>query len=295
MTETLLAGLKVLEHAQFVSGPYCAKLLADLGAEVIKIEPPGAGDETRRREPFLDDVPHPERSGLFFYLNTSKLGITLNPNTVTGRKMFKELVKETDVLVEDSSPRVMKETGLDYESLKDINPRLVMTSITPFGQTGPYKDYKAYYLNTYNGSGLAKILSDVLPDDLKQPLKGAGYLGDYDCGLSAAVATMGALYARLFTGMGQQIDISNSQLTFLALEMRRDGVECCDYFTLCEQGQLYEHVARHSGTTRAKVKKAITQRALFSPNDAPCQRSKIMRTFARLFPEVVSYLRQAKD
>lgn len=222
MTETALAGLKVLEYAQLVSGPYCTKLLADLGAEVIKIEPPD-GDEARRREPFLKDAPHPERSGLFFYLNTNKLGITLNLNTATGRKVLKELVKETDVLVEDNPPKAMKELGLDYESLKAINPRLIMTSITPFGQTGPYRDYKAYHLNTYHGSGLAKILADVLPDEVKKPLKGAGFLGDYDAGLSAAVAIMGALYSRLFTGMGQHIDTSKQE-SLIALERVEIGM-----------------------------------------------------------------------
>ena len=223
MTETALAGVKVLEYAQFVAGPYCTKLVADMGAEVIKIEPPNGGDEARRREPFLKDVPHPERSGLFFYLNTNKLGITLNLNTSTGREIFKELVKETDVLVEDNPPKVMKELGLDYESLKDINPRLIMVSITPFGQTGPYRDYKAYHLNTYHGSGLAKILADILPDEVKQPLKAAGYLGDYDSGLSAAVALMGAVYYRLFTGMGQHIDISKQE-SLITLERVEIGM-----------------------------------------------------------------------
>jgi len=223
MTETALAGLKVLEYAQLVSGPYCTKLLADLGAEAIKIEPPAGGDEARRRGPFLKDVPHPERSGLFFYLNTNKLGITLNLNATTGRKIFKELVKETDVLVEDNPPKVMKELGLDYESLMDINPRLIMTSITPFGQTGPYRDYKAYHLNIYHGSGLAKILADVLQDEVKQPLKGAGFLGEYDSGVNAAMATMAALYSRLFTGMGQHIDISKQE-SLIALERVEIGM-----------------------------------------------------------------------
>jgi crotonobetainyl-CoA:carnitine CoA-transferase CaiB-like acyl-CoA transferase len=223
MTETALAGVKVLEYARLVAGPYCTKLVADMGAEVIKIEPPNGGDEARRREPFLKDVPHPERSGLFFYLNTNKMGITLNLNTTTGREMFKELVKDADVLVEDHPPQAMAELGLDYESLKDINPRLIMVSITPFGQTGPYREYKAYHLNTYHGSGLAKILSDILPDEIKQPLNGAGYLGEYDSGLSAAVALMGALYGRLFTGMGQHIDISKQE-SLIALERVEIGM-----------------------------------------------------------------------
>ncbi|RLC68811.1 MAG: hypothetical protein DRI26_09735, partial [Chloroflexi bacterium] len=194
-----------------------------LGAEVIKIEPPGTGDRARRREPFLNDVPHPERSGLFFYLNTNKLGVTLNLNTATGKELFKELIKETDVLVEDNQPKAMKEMGLDYKSLKDINPRLIMTSITPFGQTGPYRDYKAYHLNAYSGSGLAKILASVLPDEVKKPLKGPGFLGDYDAGLNAATATIAALYGRLFTGVGQHIDISRQE-SLIALERVEIGM-----------------------------------------------------------------------
>lgn len=217
MTETALAGVKVLEYAQFVAGPYCTKLLADLGAEVVKIEEPEVGDEARKREPFLEDIPHPERSGLFLYLNSNKMGTTLSLDTSTGKGIFKELVKQTDVLVEDKLPRVMKELGLGYESLKKINPHLIMASITPFGQTGPYRDYKAYHLNSYHASGLAKILADVLPGEVQKPLKGGGFLGDYDCGLSAAVAIMGALYSRLFTGRGQHIDISKQE-SLIALE-----------------------------------------------------------------------------
>ena len=221
MAKAILEGVKVLEHAQMVSGPYCSKLLADLGAEVIKIEPPQAGDAARKREPFLKDVPHPERSGFFFYLNTNKLGITLNPDTLTGRKIFLELVKEADVLVEDNPPQRMKKLGLDYESIN--NPRLIMTSITPFGQDGPYRDYKAYHLNTYHGSGIAKILASILPDETPKPTKGPGFLGDYDCGLNAATATMGALYSRLFTGTGQHIDISKQE-SLIALERVEVGM-----------------------------------------------------------------------
>ena len=222
-SETALAGVKVLEYAQLAAGPYCTKLLADLGAEVIKIEPPQVGDEARRRVPFLKDVPHPERSGFFFYLNTNKRGITLDLNTTTGRKIFQELVKESDVLVEDNPPQAMKELGLDYESLKGINPRLIMTSITPFGQDGPYRDYKAYHLNTYHGSGVAKILASILPEETPKPTKGPGFLGDYDCGLNAATAIMGALYSRLFTGTGQHIDISKQE-SLIALERVEMGM-----------------------------------------------------------------------
>src|SRR3989304_3206254 len=143
MDDRALSGLKVVEYARFISGPFCAKLLADLGAEVIKVEEPGTGDEARRRGPFLNDVPHPERSGLFLYLNTNKLGITLDVGNPKGAGIFRQLVAEADILVENNPPARMKELGLDYEALREINPRLIVTSITPFGQTGPYRDYKS--------------------------------------------------------------------------------------------------------------------------------------------------------
>ena len=211
MAQTALAGVKVLEYAQMVSGPYCSKLLADLGAEVIKIEEPGTGDEARRREPFPNDIPHPEKSGLFLYLNSNKMGITINLQTTTGRTIFKELIKGVDVFIEDNMPSAMKELGMDYEILAEVNPSLIMASITPFGQTGPYRDYKAYPLNSYHGSSSASILADVIPGEIERPVKGGGYLGDYDSGLCAAVAVVGALYHRLFTGTGQHIDVSKQE------------------------------------------------------------------------------------
>ena len=211
MAEKALQGVRVLELAQLVSGPYCAKLLADLGAEVVKIEEPLIGDEARRRAPFLNDVPHPERSGLFLHLNTNKRAITLNIRTATGKDIFKQLVNWADILIEDRLPRETKDLGLDYESLKAINPRLIMTSITPFGQTGPYRNYKAYNLNTYHAGGEPCILyqQSVTPD--RAPVKGPGLMGDYDAGLNAALVTLGVLYGRGETGSGQHIDISKQE------------------------------------------------------------------------------------
>jgi crotonobetainyl-CoA:carnitine CoA-transferase CaiB-like acyl-CoA transferase len=211
MAEKALQGVRVVELAKFVSGPYCAKLLADLGAEVVKIEESLIGDEARRRGPFLIDVPHPERSGLFLYLNTNKLGITLNIETETGRELFKQLVNRADILIEDNPPRVMPELGLDYENLRAINPRLIMTSITPFGQTGPHRDYKAYHLNSFHAGGEPHIMFDNSVTADRAPVKGPGLIGDYDCGLSAAAATLAALYARGATGLGQHVDISKQE------------------------------------------------------------------------------------
>ena len=208
MSEQALSHLKVLELCNLVSGPYCTKLLADLGAEVIKIEPPGMGDAARRRGPFLNDIPHPERSGLFLYLNTNKLGITLDVNTPMGKSILIELVKQADIFVEDNPPAMMEDMGLTYNDLEGINPRLVMTSITPFGQTGPYRDYKAYELNSWHIGGDGYLLSPQSPDPHREPVKGGGLVGDCTCGLSASLATLAAAYWMVSSGEGQHIDIS---------------------------------------------------------------------------------------
>ena len=132
-----LNGVKVVEFGNLISAPFCAKILADFGAEVIKIEEPCCGDIARKEEPFFKDIPGLENSGLFQYVNMNKLGITLNPETTTGKKIFGELLKNADIFVENNPPKRMKELELTYKSVKEINPRIVMTSITPFGQTGP--------------------------------------------------------------------------------------------------------------------------------------------------------------
>ncbi|MFQ5827166.1 MAG: CoA transferase, partial [Dehalococcoidia bacterium] len=195
--EGALSGLRVVEWAQMVAGPYCAKLMADLGAEVIKIEPPARGDEARGRGPFLGDEPHPEKSGLFLYLNTNKLGITLDPGTPTGKRLFGELIKGADILVEDKALQKLKELGLDYGSLREINPQLIVTSITPFGHSGPYRNYRAYPLNVFHSGGEGYMtpfapLNDPLSPG-RPPLKVGKYAGEYVAGISAAGATMVAL------------------------------------------------------------------------------------------------------
>ena len=211
MTETALGGVKVLEYCELISGPYCTKLLADLGAEVIKIEKPTTGDEARRRGPFPNDIRHPERSGLFLYLNTNKLGITLNPETPTGKKIFTELVRGADILVEDTAPGTMERLGLGYDILRGANPSIIMTSITPYGQTGRYRGYKAHHLNVYHMSGQAHFAHMMKLNEDQAPVKGGGYVGDYDAGISGAVAIMAALYKRNLSGVGQQIDISKQE------------------------------------------------------------------------------------
>jgi crotonobetainyl-CoA:carnitine CoA-transferase CaiB-like acyl-CoA transferase len=192
VTYDLLEGLRVLELGRFISAPYCGKLLADLGAEVIKVEPPGTGDPARQYGPFLHDEPHSERSGLFLYLNANKLGVTLNLATPTGQDIFQSLLARCDVLVHNLDPQEVDQLGLGYDTLRQFNPGLVMASITPFGLTGPYRNYKAYDINLAAAGGICQGLGQ--PD--REPLTfGTPQVG-YFAGMAAASSIGIALLAR---------------------------------------------------------------------------------------------------
>jgi len=204
MSDQTLDGVRVLDLSEYVSGSYCTRLLAGWGAEVIKVEKPGDGDGARTIGPFPGDAPHPEKSALFLYLNTSKKSITLNLKSATGVRILKELAKNADVLVENFAPRVMPGLGLGYETLEKINPRLVMTSITSFGQTGPYRDYKAYPIISYAMGGLMHVSGQ--PE--REPLQSSSLLPEYGGGLYGFVGTMMALRSRRETGQGQHVDVS---------------------------------------------------------------------------------------
>ena len=209
-----LSGLKVVEYASFVSGPYCARLLADAGAQVIKVEPP-EGDEARRRGPFPDDTSDPNRSGLFMYLNINKKGVTLDLSRPEARDVFLDLLKDADVLVENNPPLIMREQGLDFPTLHALYPGLIVVSLTHFGQTGPYRDYRGDDLVATNMGGLAYStpgLPDHVEDPMKEPpLKPATYLSDFVAGLVGAVATFLALFSRTRGGAGRQVDVSQQE------------------------------------------------------------------------------------
>jgi CoA:oxalate CoA-transferase len=206
----VLDGVKVIEYGNLVSGPFCAKILADMGAEVIKVEAPCCGDDSRRMEPFLNDIPGPERSGLYQYLNMNKLGITLNPEISKGKKILYELLKEADIFVENNPPKRMHKLDLSYNYIKHINPRIVMTSITPFGQTGPYKYYKGGELITAHIGGIA--YDSVREADISQePIKAPAHLFSFQAGLSAATASIGALFRQSKTGEGIQLDVAEQE------------------------------------------------------------------------------------
>ena len=203
-----LAGVKVVECGEWISAPYCAKLLAGLGAEVIKIEPPDIGDPARSYGPFPDDMPHPERSGLFLLLNTDKLGITLNLASLTGRKILKRLLQKTDIFVTNMPPLLARERTLDWARLEQLNSQLIAVSITPFGCTGPYKDYKAYHINCCAAGGVSVGIGDPKREPLTMPLSQGGY----QAGAAAAGAGLVALLARKKLGLGQHIDISETEV-----------------------------------------------------------------------------------
>jgi len=211
MAGKALNGIKILEYCDTVSGAYCTKLMADLGAEVIKIEAPGIGDGARRKPPFPNNIPDPEKSGLFLYINTNKYGVTLDPSKPLGNKIFKELVKDVDILVEDKPPGEMAKMGLDYDDLNKLNSGLIMTSITPFGRSGPYKDYKAYQLNISHVSGQGYLLPMPALKSDRPPVKVGGNSGNFDPAIVASVAIMAALFWKGKTGKGQFIEMSKQE------------------------------------------------------------------------------------
>ena len=199
-----LQNIRVLDLSRYVAGAYCAKLFAAFGAEVVKVEPPGTGDPARAVGPFLNDQPDRETSALFLYLNTGKQGLTLNLKHPQGREIFKALVRHTDVLVENFTPRVMPSLGLDYSVLRAINPKLVMVSISSFGQHGPYRDYKANDMISYALGGYMYLNGHPQ----RPPLSGGGHQPAYQGGLHGYSGAMAALMARLSTGQGQHVDVS---------------------------------------------------------------------------------------
>jgi crotonobetainyl-CoA:carnitine CoA-transferase CaiB-like acyl-CoA transferase len=207
LSNRALDDLVVVEFAQMVSGPMCGKMFADMGAEVIKIEPVGVGDEMRSHPPFPDNIPHPEKSGTFLYLNTSKKSLTLDPSTPTGAAVFKKLVARADVLVENHQPGYLDSIGLGYESLKALNPRLIVASITPFGQIGPYRDWKGTDLIEFAMS-LTGYNTPTMVDDPERenPLRAPGHQAEMMGASAAAAATMFAVFHREKTGHGQWID-----------------------------------------------------------------------------------------
>jgi len=202
-----LSDLRVVEYAAMVSGPMCGKLFADLGAEVLKLEPPGRGDEARSHPPFPADLPHPEKSGLFLYLNTSKKSVTLDPATASGAEIFRRLVHDADILIENHPPGYLQSLGLGYDVLRQLNPRLIVTSVTPFGQSGPYAGWKGSDLIEWAMSLTGYNTPTLINDSAREnPLRAPGRQADMMGATTAAASTMMALMHREATGAGQWVD-----------------------------------------------------------------------------------------
>ena len=220
MADRLLTGLKVVECGNLVSAPYLGKLFADLGAEVIKVEEPGGGgDAARDQGPFPAGAAHKEKSGLFLYLNTNKLGVTLNLRSPKGRALLQSLTAQADVLVHNFAPSLMPELGLDFDKLSRANPRLVMTTISYFGLTGPYRDYRGTELVATNAGGWAFLSPGASDHPELPPLKAFGHQANFQGAVHAGVATLGAYYHARLTGQGQHVDVSVQECVAGMLEM----------------------------------------------------------------------------
>jgi CoA:oxalate CoA-transferase len=214
-----LSDLKIIEVGEMVSAPYCSKLLADLGADVIKVERPKVGDRARTRGPFPKDDPHPEKSGLFLYLNANKRGITLDLAQREGMELLERLAADADVLIHNVMPSDMDRVGLTYDRMKRANPNLIMTSITPFGLSGPNRNWRAEDLTVWCAGGVC-VLNGGGPEhaDLP-PLKTFGQQSGYQAGVHAAVPTLAAALARLNGEAGQHIEVSGQEAIISQLEM----------------------------------------------------------------------------
>ena len=199
----LLPPYRVLD----LSGPeavFCGKLLADYGADVVKVEPP-TGDPTRGNGPFAGGQAHPESSLYFLYYNTNKRSVTVDLESARGQAVFKQLVAKADVVLESYPVGYLASLGLDYDALREINPGLVMASVTPFGQTGPWKDYKSSDLIALASSGFMQMTGD--PDG--PPLRQGNEQSHFPGAQYAATSILAALYYRdIAGGDGQYIDVS---------------------------------------------------------------------------------------
>jgi crotonobetainyl-CoA:carnitine CoA-transferase CaiB-like acyl-CoA transferase len=202
MVDSLLSGFKALDLTD-EKGFVCGKTLAAVGVDVIKVEKPG-GDPARSIPPFYNDTPDLEKSLYWFAFNTDKRSITLNLESSQGQDLFRKLVGKADFVLESFSPSYMDSLGLGYEALSQINPRIIMTSITPFGQKGPYSSYKGCELIASAMSGVLENTGD--PD--RSPVKEALDSCCFRAGAAAACWTVISHYYREITGEGQHVDVS---------------------------------------------------------------------------------------
>ncbi len=233
MAPMALSNIKVLDFTQTIAGPYCTKLLADYGADVIKVERPGTGDSARTLGPFPKDEPHPEKSGTFLHLNTNKRSITLDLKTSHGQEIARNLATEADAVVESFRPGTMDGFGLGHDALSELNPGLTYTSISNFGQTGPYRDWRGSEVIFYGMGG--ELYSTGVAE--KEPVKLGGTVGLYQSGVVAAFATLGAVLGSKVDGDGQHIDISLMEVQTGSIDRRMSMLMAYQY-----NGEITERV-----------------------------------------------------
>jgi len=214
---TPFSAIRIVECGEGVSAAFGAKLLADLGAEVIKIESP-SGDLTRQRGPFPGNVPDSEKSGLFIYLNANKRGIVADLELAEGRERLHTLLEHADVLIHNVAPSERVACGLDSAALCATHPKLIVTSISMFGEYGPYANYRGYELTASHASGWAFLSPGASPYPELPPLKCYGHQLDFQGGAHAATVTLAAYLHRLKSGRGQSIDISEQECVAAMLE-----------------------------------------------------------------------------
>lgn len=196
---TSLEGLRVLDLSRFIAGPYCAMMLGDMGAEVVKIEPPGEGEYARRAMPAVDG-----QSLYTFIVNRNKKSLAIDLRHDSGMAVLKELITKADVLVENFRPGTMEKMGLGWDVIHAINPRLIMARISGFGQDGPLAEKQCF-------DGVAQAMSGLM--DLTGQIDGpptmiGAFMCDYTTGMYAALGILAALNARHASGMGQMVDVS---------------------------------------------------------------------------------------
>jgi len=209
--EGFLEGYRILDLTD-EKGHLCGRILGDMGVDVIKIEPPG-GDPARKSGLFYHDDPHPEKSLSWFFANANKRGITLNLQSSDGRKIFGRLIERADLVIESFPPGHMAELGLDYSALTKIKPDIILTSITPFGQSGPYAHYKVTDITAVAMGGMAYVFGDPDRAPVRISVPQAFFLGSQH----AAIGSVLALYHRELMGEGQWIDTSVQEAIMFTL------------------------------------------------------------------------------
>ncbi|MCL1994306.1 MAG: CoA transferase [Spirochaetes bacterium] len=207
MSEKALQGIKVLDFTSVLSGPYCSMMLGNMGAEIYKIEKP-QGDDSRTFGPHVNG-----ESAYFLSINRGKKSIVCDTSTDNGKELFKRLVAKVDVLVENLKPGAMERMGLGYDTLKEINPRLIYVAVSGFGHTGPYSPRASYDMIVQGMGGIISLTGT--PGG--EPVRVGSSIGDIAAGMFAAFGAVSALYQRAVTGKGQKVDVAmlDSQVAIL--------------------------------------------------------------------------------